>query len=527
MKYPIAVCSLTELTEGKAHGITVSGRPIALFLDQGEVYALEDRCPHREGQLSRGYVASGEAICPLHGWNFDLKTGVSPYDPRDRIQTYPCEIREDQIYIDGAAVEPLPAASFDGYQGEWRRWQQDARGHALIRRLAKGMKPTVEAMGEPPPQLGGLIDFDHFRLKAAQLARLPRLPEEIADVSVVIGRGAGKPIKLTLPAYVSHMSFGALSLEAKVALARGASLAGTLTCSGEGGLLPQERQAAKLFILEMASGYFGWTPQNIRLADAIEIKLGQSAKPGLGGELPGAKVQGDIARVRGLKPGTPAHSPARFVDIEKVEDLAARIEEIRLLTSGQSPIGIKLAANDLAADVRQALRLMPDFITIDGFGGGTGAAPADVRGAFGMPLAAALPIARPLIDAHNAEHEARPVTLIATGGVRTPADIMKAIALGADACALATASLFALGCEYYRACNANECPVGITTQKAELRRRIDPEQGAQQVANFFNGTRSLLEQYLRAMGLAYLHQVNTEQLIPLSAEARVLLTGEG
>jgi glutamate synthase domain-containing protein 2 len=382
-------------------------------------------------------------------------------------------------------------------------------------------------MGEPPPQLGSLVDFDHFHLKAAQLDHLPRLPEEVADVSVVIGRGAGKPLRIALPAYVSHMSFGALSLEAKVALARGASQAGTLTCSGEGGLLPQERQAADQFVLEMASGYFGWTPQNIRLADAIEIKLGQSAKPGLGGELPGDKVQGDIARVRGLEPGSAAHSPARFRDIDRVEDLARRIEEIRLLTAGQSPVGIKLAANDLAADVRQALRLMPDFITIDGFGGGTGAAPVDVRGAFGMPLAAALPIARRLIDAHNAEHEARPVSLIATGGVRTPADIMKAVALGADACALATASLFALGCEYYRACNSNECPVGITTQKAELRRRIDPEQGAQRVAGFFDGTRVVLEQYLRAMGLAYLRDVNAERLIPLSAQARAVLAGEG
>lgn len=526
MQQPIAVCSLSDLKEDSAHGVKIKGRPIALFLHQGEVCALEDRCPHREGQLSRGHVEAGEAICPLHGWNFDLKTGISPYDPRDRVATYPCEIRDGQVYVDGDSVEPLPDTTFDGYQGAWRRWGQDARGHGLIRRLAKGLKPAVEAMGEPPPRLSDLVDFDHFHLKAAQLERLPRLPEEIADTSVVIGRGAGKPLRIALPAYVSHMSFGALSMEAKVALARGASLADTLSCSGEGGLLPQERQAADRFILEMASGYFGWTPQNIRLADAIEIKLGQSAKPGLGGELPGAKVQGDIARVRGLAPGTPAHSPARFADIENPEDLAARIGEIRLLTGGQSPVGIKLAANDVAADVRHALRLMPDFITLDGFGGGTGAAPADVRGAFGMPLAAALPLARRLIDAHNAAHPERPVSLIATGGVRTPADIMKAVALGADACALATAALFALGCEYYRACGSNECPVGIATQKPELRSRIDPEQGAQRVATFFNGTREILEQYLRMMGVAYLRQAGREMLIPLSAEARAVLTAE-
>jgi glutamate synthase domain-containing protein 2 len=526
MKQPIPVCTLAELEPDKGHRIIVNGRRLALFLHDGEIYALEDRCPHREGQLSRGHVANGEAICHLHGWNFDLKTGVSPYNPKDRITTYPCEIRDDQVVVDAAVVAPIPEASYQDYQGEWRRWDQEARGHALIRRLAKGRKPWIEAMGEPPVELGSLVGFDHFHLKAAQLKRLARLPDEIADVSVVIGRGAGKPLRLALPAYVSHMSFGALSLEAKVALARGASLAETLTCSGEGGLLPEERQAAERYIFEMASGYFGWRPENIRLADAIEIKLGQSAKPGLGGELPGNKVNPEIARVRGIEPGTPAHSPARFADIGRSEELAARIEEIRLLTNAQSPVGIKFAANDVEADTRAALALMPDFITIDGFGGGTGAAPSDVRSNFGMPLATALPIARRLIDTHNEHHPERPVSLVATGGVRTPADIIKALALGADTCALATASLFALGCEYYRACGSNECPVGITTQKPALRDRIDMEKGAERVANFFNGTREALENYLRIMGLAYIHQLSKQDLIPLSDEAeRILASG--
>lgn len=519
----IEVCRLDVLTEGKGHQVIVRGRPLALFLDQGEVYALEDRCPHREGHLSRGWVDNGEAICPLHQWNFDLKTGVSPYNPRDVIATYPAEIRDGGVYIDASKVKPLPEASFAGYQGRWRRWDQEARGHYLVRRLAKGAKPGVEAMGAEIPTLSPIPDFEHFNLRAAQLARLPRLADEPVDTAITIGKGAGSPLEIKLPTYVSHMSFGALSREAKVALATGAAAAGTLSCSGEGGMLPVEREAARLLIFEMASGYFGWNEESIAKADAIEIKLGQSAKPGLGGELPGDKVQGEIAEVRGLQAGTPAHSPARFPDIDAAEKLGQRIEELRQLDGGTRPIGIKFAANDVVADTKAALALMPDFITIDGFGGGTGAAPVHVRDNVGMHLVEAIPMARRLIDEHNASHPERPVSLIATGTIRTPADVIKALALGADACALATAALFALGCEYYRACGSNECPVGIATQKEELRKRIDAQIAAERVANFFNGTRNVLEDYLRIMGYDSLVQVGKDDLIPLTQHAAAIV----
>jgi len=505
------VCKLEELTEDTGKEVFVNGRPVALFLHGGNVYALDDRCPHREGQLSKGVVENGDAICPLHGYNFDLATGISPYNVKDRVATYPVRVTKTVVEIDASQVPALPAATFDGYLARWRRWSDDARGKDEVQRLAQGKPPKTGAMGAWPPTLGSIPGFDHFHFRAAQLARVPKLASEPVSTAVTLAPSAGKPLLLSLPAYVSHMSFGALSREAKVALATGSARAGTMTCSGEGGMLPAEREAANLYILEMASGYFGWNDEAMGKADAFEIKLGQSAKPGLGGELPAAKVTDEIAKVRGLKAGEAAHSPARFPDLDDLAAFANRINDIRDRYPDK-PLGIKLTANHVEQDVEAALSLQPDFITVDGFGGGTGAAPLHVRDQVGMPLVMALPIARKLIDAHNANSN-RIVSLVATGGVRTPADIMKAIALGADACALATASLFALGCEYYRACDSGNCPVGITTQKESLRERIDPEIAANRVANFFNGTRKMLEDYLRIMGHDDISAVSRSDLV--------------
>jgi len=518
------ICKVSELEEGKGREKIVNGRPLALFLYEGKVYALDDRCPHREGQLSDGHVRKGEAICPLHGWNFDLETGVSPYNINDAVATYPVEVKEATVYIDAGKVPPLPGSSFSGYQGRWKRWEQDGRGHHEVRDMARGRKPPIEAMGSLESNISPVLSFDHFHLRAAQLERMPRLKNEPVSTKTVIAGGAGKPLSIALPAYISHMSFGALSREAKIALARGSKIAGTLICSGEGGMHPEERKEADLYILEMASGYFGFHEKNIAKADAIEIKMGQSAKPGLGGELPAAKVTDEIAEVRGLRPGEPAISPSRFPDICTLEEMSERISRLRKDWPA-IPIGIKLAANNVQGDVTAALSLEPDFITIDGFGGGTGASPVHVRDHFGMPLVQALAAAHPLIEEYNAGNPKRPVSLVATGGVRLPADVIKCIALGADACALATASLFALGCEHYRACESDSCPVGITTHKSHLRERIDIEKGAKRVANFYKGMGSVIEDYLRAMGYGSTGEVGKQDLIPLSEAAQKVLDG--
>jgi glutamate synthase domain-containing protein 2/nitrite reductase/ring-hydroxylating ferredoxin subunit len=519
----IEVCELSTLEEGEGAEVWVNGRPVALFLYQGMVYALDDRCPHREGQLSAGSVENGEAICPLHGWNFDLATGVSPYNPTDSVPVYPARVEAGRVQVDAAKVPPLPEASFVGYQGRWHRWNQDARGHAEIRRLAKGRSPAIKAMGAAAPRLSPFVTLDHFHLSAAQLQRLPRLDDEPVSTAVEIGKGAGTPLRIALPAYVSHMSFGALSRETKIALARGAAAAGSLTCSGEGGMLPEERAAAGQYIFEIASAYYGWDDTALQAADAFELKIGQSAKPGMGGSLPAHKVTTEIARVRGIEAGCSSHSPARFPDLADLDAVGRFVSELRT-RAPDKPIGIKIAANDVEGDIAAALSLQPDFITLDSYGGGTGSAPMHIRDQFGMPLVMALPVARRLLNAHNAAHGERPVSLIATGGIRTPADIIKALALGADACALATAALIALGCEYYRACNSNRCPVGITTQDEKLRARLDMDEAATRVTNFFNGIKLVLSDYLRAMGHDAVADISVRDLIPISRDAKALLT---
>lgn len=515
------VCRLSQLVEGQGHEVWVNGRPLALFLANGKVYALDDRCPHREGQLSQGTLVNGEAVCPLHGWNFDLSTGVSPYTPTDRVATYPVRILGEAVEVDAETVPALPATAFDGYQGRWKRWANDTRGKQEIRKLARGKAPEVAAMGAEAPVPGAVVGPDHFHLLAAQLARLPKLDGVAVNTSVTIGRGVRRPLQLSLPAYISHMSFGSLSKQAKMALAKGSALADTMIGSGEGGMLPEERALAKRYILEMASGYFGWESENMARADAFEIKFGQSAKPGLGGELPAHKVTPEIACVRGLPPGSAAHSPSRFPDMDNLEAIAERIAMLREHFPTK-PVGIKLAANHVAQDVKAALALGPDFITLDGFGGGTGAAPVHVRDHVGVPLVMALPIARTLIDEHNAGTD-RPVSLLAAGGIRTPEDMIKLLALGADACALATASLFALGCEYYRACHTNHCPTGVATQDGKLAGRIDVDTGAERVANFFNASRDIIAGYLRMMGYVDLSDITHDDLVALTAEARHIL----
>ena len=360
-------------------------------------------------------------------------------------------------------------------------------------------------MGVPRTELP---TWDDLQFVTAQLARVPQLDDAPVETGLTIGPRAAKPLHLDIPLFVSDMSFGALSEEAKVALAKGAELAGTGICSGEGGMLPEEQGANSRYFYELASARFGFSMDKLARVQAFHFKGGQGAKTGTGGHLPGEKVAGKIAEVRELEPGTPAISPARFPDWEDEDPFRHFTEEVRAATGG-IPIGFKLSAQHVEDDIDAALRIGVDYIILDGRGGGTGAAPLLFRDNISVPTLPALARARRHLDLRGKTGE---ITLIITGGLRTPADFAKAMALGADGVAVSNSALQAIGCLGMRACHTNNCPVGIATQKENLRDRLPVDVAAERLARFFHASVELMQILARACGHTRLADLRVEDL---------------
>jgi glutamate synthase domain-containing protein 2/CDGSH-type Zn-finger protein len=370
---------------------------------------------------------------------------------------------------------------------------------AFIHQLAReglsklGHHGPMGAMGVPRTELPS---WDDLQLLVAQMAKKPLLENVAVDTKLVIGPGAKKPLELDLPLFVSDMSFGALSEEAKIAMARGAEKAGTGICSGEGGMLEDERAENSRYFYELASAKFGFREELLEKVQAFHFKGGQGAKTGTGGHLPGAKVVGKIAEVRGLKPGEPAVSPPTFTDLASVEDFKKFGDRVRSI-SGGIPIGFKLSANHIEDDIDFALAAGADYIILDGRGGGTGAAPLLFRNNISVPTIPALARARRHLDKCGASGR---VTLIVTGGLRLAPDFVKALALGADGIALANSAMQAIGCVAARICNTNNCPSGVATQKPELRKRLKVDEGATRLANYLHASVELMQVLARACG---------------------------
>ncbi|UCE77406.1 MAG: CDGSH iron-sulfur domain-containing protein [Gammaproteobacteria bacterium] len=381
----------------------------------------------------------------------------------------------------------------------------------LIHQLARdglesfGHHGPMGAMGVPGHQLPR---WDDIQIMVAQLERKPAAETADVDTRLVIGPQSKKPLQLEIPLLVSDMSFGSLSEEAKIALAKGAELAGTGICSGEGGMLPEEQQANSRYFYELASAKFGYREELLTRVQAFHFKGGQGAKTGTGGHLPAAKNTGKIAQVRGIPAGQPAISPPTFTDLHSPADFRRFADRVREVTGG-IPVGFKLSANHIERDIGFALEAGADYIILDGRGGGTGAAPLLFRDHISVPTMAALARARHYLDRHGASEQ---VTLIITGGLRVASDFIKALALGADGIALSNSAMQAIGCVAARICSTNNCPAGIATQKPELRQKLDIERSARQLANFFQASVELMKVMARACGHSALAEFNRQDI---------------
>lgn len=373
----------------------------------------------------------------------------------------------------------------------------------VIRRLAESGKSANSSMRT----LEKFVDFKSILFKGVQLYRMPLNEEIEINLRTVIGKRARKPLVLELPFYVSHMSYGAISKEAKVALAKGSALVGTAMCSGEGGMLPESREAARFYIYEQGTSAFTYDEEVMKKADAVEIKIGQGVKPGLGGHLPKEKVTPEIARIRKLKFGEESIAPARLAGVDSIEDLIDRVRRIRKVIDGR-PVGIKLAAGHIEEDLQFALKADPDFITIDCRGGATGSTPGFMKDNVGVPAVFAIRRARRYLDSVGSE-----VTLCVTGGFRDSSDIAKGLALGADAVALATASLIAIGCRQSRICHTGTCPTGIATQDENLRSLFNEKKALLSFENFYRGTAEELRAFARSNGKDDIHLLGVEDLM--------------
>ena len=482
------------------------------------VSVLYGRCLHRGALMADGHVEGDNLICGVHNWDYRLDTGVSEYNNHEVLHKFNAWVEGDDVLVDAdevagwAAKHPQPF-NRDEYLGLYADPSHDKLEEdkvKYIEALARGgihgvgHHGLVSAMGIARDELP---KWDDIQLLTAQLAKPPLMEDLVVGTDFVLGPRAKRPLRFEIPIFVSDMSYGALSEEAKVSLAMGAEAAGTGICSGEGGMLPEEQGANGRYLYELASGKFGWSLDKVKKVQAFHFKGGQGAKTGTGGHLPGEKVVGKIAKVRGLQVGQSAISPPKFPDLKTAEDFRALADEVRA-ESGGIPVGFKISAQHIEDDIDFALAASADYIILDGRGGATGAAPEIFKQNISVPTMVALARARHHLDAVGASD----VSLVITGGLRTESDFVKAMALGADAVAVSNAALQAIGCLGMRACHTNNCPVGIATQKAHLRQRLVVAASAKRLQNWFEATVHLMQVLARACGHDHLNKFELRDL---------------
>ncbi len=391
-----------------------------------------------------------------------------------------------------------------------------------------------------------LPHFDDLVFLGASMSRYPLEGyRERCDTNVTLGtRYAKKPIELKIPITIAGMSFGSLSAQAKEALGRGATAVGTSTTTGDGGMTAEERESSKTLVYQLLPSRYGMNPDDLRKADAIEVVLGQGAKPGGGGMLLGQKISPRVAAMRDLPPNIDQRSACRHPDWTGPDDLEIKIRELREITDWQTPIYIKVGASRTYYDTMLAVKSGADVIVVDGMQGGTAATQTVFIEHVGIPTLAAV---RQAVEALTELDMHRKVQLIVSGGIRTGADVAKALAMGADAVAIGQGVLVALGCNsetyiqngehlsaeddyaalgtapgFCHHCHTGKCPVGITTQDILLEQRLQPEVGAKRLRNYLKTLNMELTTIARACGKQNVHHLEREDLVALTVEAAAM-----
>ncbi|WP_454917019.1 FMN-binding glutamate synthase family protein [Xanthobacter sediminis] len=382
-----------------------------------------------------------------------------------------------------------------------------------------------------------LPHFDDLLFLGASVSRYPLEGyREKCGTDVVLGtRFARKPIRLKTPVTIAGMSFGALSAQAKEALGRGATIAGTSTTTGDGGMTPEERGQSQTLVYQYLPSRYGMNPVDLRKADAIEVVIGQGAKPGGGGMLLGQKISDRVAAMRDLPKGIDQRSACRHPDWTGPDDLEIKIQELREITDWEKPIYVKVGASRPYYDISLAVKSGADVVVLDGMQGGTAATQEVFIEQVGIPILAAI---RPAVQALQDLGMHRKVQLIVSGGIRTGADVAKALALGADAVAIGTAALVALGdndphwqAEYealgttagaYDDWHEGRDPAGITTQDPELAARLDPVKAGRRLANYLSVLTLEAQTIARACGKSHLHNLEPEDLVALTVESAAM-----
>ncbi len=442
----------------------------------------------------------------------DLGEGWScPICDAAKIYFKPLEVEEKIVKPKPVEVKP-PNESSDrdlSYASGFERHDDDIEPYMdIIHEMAKTGKSFIEPMRSRK----SVISWDDILILGAQLDRFVLNEHDKVKTTTVIGKYAKRPLVIENPVFISHMSFGALSKELKISLSKGSAEAKTAMCSGEGGIIPESMDAAYKFIFEYVPNKYSVTDENLRTADAIEIKIGQGSKPGMGGHLPGEKVTQEIAKIRDKEMGKDIISPSKFEEIKSKDDLKALVDDLRERSEGR-PIGIKIAAGHVEKDLAVVAYANPDFVTIDGRAGGTGASPKLIKDATTIPTIFALARARKYLDENDLD-----LTLIITGGLRVSSDFAKALAMGADAIAIGTSAMMAAACQQYRVCNTGKCPVGVATQDEDLRARLNKDNCATRLYNYLDATLQELKTFARITGHDDVHQLCIEDLCTVNSQ---------